>query len=68
MTSNNVGIKNEHGIDLYNNIYGLAQLINECDVIVTTSNLNAHIAGALGKKTICSCAIYGDAPSKLLHT
>jgi tetratricopeptide (TPR) repeat protein len=52
VTSNNVDIKNEHGIDLYNNIYGLAQLINECDVIVTISNLNAHIAGALGKKTI----------------
>lgn len=47
----NIDIKNEHGIDVYNNIYGLAQLINECDIIVTISNLNAHIAGSLGKKT-----------------
>lgn len=37
--------------DLYNDIDNLAALIDCCDYIVTTSNINARIAGALGKKT-----------------
>ena len=39
------------GYDLYNDIDNLAALIDCCDYIVTSSNINAHIAGALGKKT-----------------
>jgi tetratricopeptide (TPR) repeat protein len=39
------------GYDLYNDIDNLSALIDCCDYIVTTSNINAHIAGALGKKT-----------------
>ena len=38
-------------IDKYNNVDGLASLIDACDFIVTTSNVTAHIAGALGKDT-----------------
>ena len=38
-------------IDLYEDIDGLAALINCCDMVVTTSNINAHIAGALDKQT-----------------
>jgi len=38
-------------IDNFNNIDGLDSLIDACDYVVTTSNVTAHIAGALGKKT-----------------
>lgn len=37
--------------DNYNDLDGLASLIQSCDFIITTSNVTAHIAGALGKKT-----------------
>jgi tetratricopeptide (TPR) repeat protein len=37
-------------IDNFNDIDGLASLIDVCDFIVTISNVTAHIAGALGKK------------------
>jgi tetratricopeptide (TPR) repeat protein len=51
-------LKNEHSITLtkleeidnFNDIDGLASLIDACDFIVTISNVTAHIAGALGKK------------------
>ena len=39
------------GIDLFNNIDGLLSIIQTCDLIVTTSNITAHLAGALGKTT-----------------
>ena len=39
------------GIDLFNNIDGLLSIIQACDLIVTTSNITAHLAGALGKTT-----------------
>jgi ADP-heptose:LPS heptosyltransferase len=38
-------------IDNFNDIDGLASLIDACDYIVTSSNVTAHIAGALNKKT-----------------
>ncbi|MBM3336325.1 MAG: hypothetical protein FJY60_01310 [Betaproteobacteria bacterium] len=37
-------------VDLFHDIEGLTVLINACDVIVTTSNLTAHLAGAVGKR------------------
>jgi len=40
-----------NGIDNFNDIDKLASLISACDFIVTTSNVTAHIAGALNKKT-----------------
>jgi Tfp pilus assembly protein PilF len=39
------------GVDLFQNIDGLLSIIKICDVIVTTSNVTAHLAGALGKTT-----------------
>ena len=50
----------EHGIEVqdvsqvdnYHDIEGLAALIVACDVVVTTSNTTAHLAGALGKPTL----------------
>lgn len=38
-------------IDNFNDIDGLAALINACDFIITSSNVTAHIAGALNKET-----------------
>jgi tetratricopeptide (TPR) repeat protein len=38
-------------IDNFNDIDGLASLIDACDYIVTSSNITAHIAGGLDKKT-----------------
>ena len=35
----------------FNDINGITSLIDVCDLIITVSNTNAHIAGALGKKT-----------------
>lgn len=39
-------------IDTFNDMDGLAALIRACDVIVTTSNTTAHLAGALGAPTL----------------
>jgi tetratricopeptide (TPR) repeat protein len=36
-------------IDLWNDIDGVAALVDACDIVVTTSNTTAHIAGGLGK-------------------
>lgn len=38
-------------IDPYRDLDGLAALIMACDLIITTSNTTAHLAGALGKPT-----------------
>jgi tetratricopeptide (TPR) repeat protein len=37
-------------IDVFNDIEGLLALIDACDVIVTTSNVTAHLAGSIGKR------------------
>jgi tetratricopeptide (TPR) repeat protein len=39
-------------IDNFNDIDGLAALIDACDVIVTVSNTTAHLAAALGKPVL----------------
>ncbi|MCE9639220.1 MAG: tetratricopeptide repeat protein, partial [Betaproteobacteria bacterium] len=36
-------------VDLFNDLDGIAALIHACDLIITTSNVVAHFAGALGK-------------------
>lgn len=38
-------------IDLLEDIDGVLAVIENCDVVVTTSNVTAHFAGALGKPT-----------------
>ncbi len=38
-------------IDNFNDIDGLASLIDACDRVVSVSNTTAHIAGAIGKET-----------------
>lgn len=49
----NKGIKIQKfmGIDYFNDIIGVASIIEACDIVITCSNVNAHISGALGKKT-----------------
>jgi hypothetical protein len=49
----NYGVKliTTDNVDLFEDIDGLLSLIESCDVIVTTSNVTAHLAGALGKTT-----------------
>ena len=50
---NEYGIKIESvsDIDNYNDIDGLAALIESCDFVVTSSSVTAHLAGAINKKT-----------------
>ena len=39
-------------LDLFNDLDGLLAAIEACDVMVTTSSVTAHLAGALGKRTL----------------
>jgi ADP-heptose:LPS heptosyltransferase len=36
-------------VDLFNDLDGLAALCCACDLVITVSNVTAHIAGALGR-------------------
>ena len=49
---NDISFEVEKSVDNYEDIDGLTSLIDACDIIVTISNVTAHIAGALGKKTL----------------
>jgi len=44
-----VGITHLDDLDLFNDIEGLAALCSACDLVITVSNVTAHLAGALGK-------------------
>jgi len=48
------GITLQHcdDIDNFNDLDGLAALIEACDVVVSVSNTTVHLAGALGKPTL----------------
>ena len=39
-------------LDIFNNFIGLANVLTELDIFVTVSNSTAHLAGALGVKTL----------------
>jgi ADP-heptose:LPS heptosyltransferase len=39
-------------LDLQEDLDGLLALIEACDLVVTTSNATAHLAGAIGKETL----------------
>lgn len=39
-------------IDLFNDIDGLLSIVDSCDIVITTCNVTAHLAGAIGKKTL----------------
>jgi len=48
--SNNVEINRYNELDKFNDLDGLFSLVDSCDIIITISNITAHIAGSLGKK------------------
>lgn len=50
---NKFGIKihSINTLDKFNDIDGLASLISACDLVISVSNVTAHLAGALGIKT-----------------
>jgi len=52
-TEKNLGINlyYDKNLDYFNDISKLSALIKECDYVVTTSNVTAHLAGSLGVKT-----------------
>jgi hypothetical protein len=39
------------GLDLFSDIESLLALVEACDVVVTSSNITAHLAGSIGKPT-----------------
>jgi len=45
-----VDIHQVPGLDVFHDIDGLLALIDACDVVVTTSNVTAHLAGSIGKR------------------
>lgn len=47
-----ISVQNIDEVDNFNDIDGLAALIQACDIVITTSNSTAHLAGALGKETL----------------
>ena len=46
-----IDIRTVNEIDNFNDIDGLSSLIDSCDFVITSSNITAHLSGALGKKT-----------------
>jgi tetratricopeptide (TPR) repeat protein len=48
----NIDIKLYEEIDKYHHLEELLMIIDSCDLVITSSNLTAHLAGILGKNTI----------------
>ena len=44
-------IKKPENLDVFNDIYGLLQFLESCDLVISTSNSNVHLSGAIGKPT-----------------
>ena len=59
-----VNIHQIEGVDVYNDIDGLLALIDACDLVITTSNLTAHLAGSIGKK---GCVIVPASKGKMWY-
>lgn len=50
--SNKISLETIEDLDLYDDVDGLLSAIALCDLVVTTSNTTAHLAGAIGKETL----------------
>jgi len=48
---NSIEIINDDELDYYNDIDKLSCLVSICDIVITCSNVTAHISGSLGIKT-----------------
>jgi len=44
-----ISIATVPGLDVFNDLDGLAALQTACDLVITTSTVNAHLSGALGR-------------------
>lgn len=51
LEENNINLIKFDDVDSFNDIDGLTSIINACDIVITSSNVTAHIAGSIGKKT-----------------
>lgn len=51
-TAHGLEVQNVDEVDNFNDIDGLTALIEACDIVLTTSNSTAHLAGALRKTTL----------------
>jgi tetratricopeptide (TPR) repeat protein len=49
----------EPPVDAHNDLRGLVDFINTCDFVINISNTNAHLSGAIGKKTYLLLPIPG---------
>ena len=38
------------GVDRFNDLEGILAMMEACDLVITTSNVTAHLAGAIGKR------------------
>lgn len=47
-----IKIYDEEALDITNNISDLCSLIESCDIVITCSNITAHVAGWLNKPTL----------------
>jgi Tfp pilus assembly protein PilF len=59
-----IHIQHPDDIDNKNDLDSLAALISACDIVITISNVTAHIAGALGKPTL---VMLSNSPSSLWY-
>ena len=48
----NIRLQTIKDIDVFSDMDGLLSIIKSCDIVITTSNITAHLAGASGKKTL----------------
>ena len=48
---NDIKVDKIKELDNFNDINGITSLIDICDFVITVSNSNAHLSGALGKET-----------------
>jgi len=46
-----ISLNSIKNLDKFNDLNGLLSLIEACDFVVTSSNITAHLAGSIGKKT-----------------
>jgi len=51
LSKHNINIVSVNEIDNFNDFDGLSSLISICDFVITSSNVTAHLSGALNKKT-----------------
>jgi tetratricopeptide (TPR) repeat protein len=52
ISTRNIKFMDLENNDMFNDIENLVNCVSNCDVIITCSNTTAHIAGALGKRTM----------------